>query len=247
MKKSILVSLCLFFILGFVRAQDSGAHMYETIYITPIPGKITELNAALSAHNKKYHGEGDHEAFVQSVITGRRTGDYVWLMGPGNFARLDSRPAEGGHDEDWANNVLVNVSEVANAEYWIRDEKAFYSPEDYSGDKIRIRFHKVKIGKGQKYGEMFNKIVDVYRAKKYPRTVTLYWNQFPTAYGRTAATVNGFANWAMYDEDGTFVADFNSVHGEGSFSKWLEEFRSLLDWTDNEVRQNMPALSGVEN
>ena len=247
MKKSIITSLCFLIFLGYADAQDNETHMYETIYITPIPGKISELNAALSAHNKKYHGEGDYTALVQSVITGRRTGDYVWLMGPGNFTRLDSRPAEGGHDDDWTNNVLVNVSEVANAEYWVRDDKAFYSPEDYSGDKIRIRFHKVKTGKGQKYREMFNKIVEVYRAKTYKQTVTLYRNRFPTAYGRTGATVTGFSNWSMYDEDGTFVADFNSVHGEGSFAKWIEEFRTLLDWTDNEVRQNMPALSGVEN
>ncbi len=105
MKKSILVSLCFFFILGFVKAQDTGTHMYETIYLTPIPAKISELDAGLTAHNKKYHGEGDYSAFVQYVLTGRKTGDYVWLMGPGNFARLDSRPAEGGHDEDWNANV----------------------------------------------------------------------------------------------------------------------------------------------
>ena len=246
MKKLFLLSLGICLCLS-VMAQESGTHMYETIYLTPIPAKITELNAGLTAHNKKYHGEGDHSAFVQYVITGRKTGDYVWAMGPGNFTRLDSRPAEGGHDEDWNKNVMPYISEQSNAEYWVRDDKAHYSPENFSSDKIRIRAHKVKTGKGQRYREMFNKIVDVYRTKKYDRSVSLYWNQFPTAYGRNAVTINGFNNWSMFDEDNDFVADFNSVHGEGTFAKWLEEWRSLIEWTDNEVRQNMPALSGTDD
>lgn len=247
MKKSILVSLCLFFILGFVKAQDTGTHMYETIYLTPIPAKITELDAGLTAHNKKYHGEGDYSAFVQYVLTGRKTSDYVWVMGPGNFTRLDSRPAEGGHDEDWNKNVMPYISKQANAEYWVRDDKAFYSPENYSGDKIRIRFHKVKRGKNERFGEMMNTIAEVYRNKKYDRTFTLYRSQFPTAYGRNAATVNGFTNWSMFDEDGTFIADFESINGTGSFAKWIDELNSISEWTDNEVRQSLPALSGVED
>ena len=246
MKKLFLTSLCLCLFLGYVMAQDGGTHMYETIYLTPIPAKITELNAGLSAHNKKYHGEGDYSAFVQYVLTGRKTADYVWAMGPGNFTRLDSRPAEGGHDEDWNKNVMPYISEQSNAEYWVRDDKAHYAPENYSGDKIRLRMHKVKRGKGQRVGEMFNDIVDVYRAKKYAQSIALYRNQFPTAYGRNAATITGFSKWSMYDEDGTWVADFESVHGEGSWSKWISEWREIIEWTDNEVRQNLPALSGTE-
>jgi hypothetical protein len=92
-----------------------------------------------------------------------------------------------------------------------------------------------------------NMIAEVYRNKKYDRSFALYQSQFPTAYGRNAATVNGFSNWSMYDEDGTFVADFNSVHGDGSFTKWMDELNSISEWTDNEVRQDMPALSGAEN
>ena len=247
MKKLFLTSLSCCLFLGYSLAQDSGTHMYETIYLTPKLDKINQLNDALSSHNKKYHGEGNYAAFVQSVITGRKSGDYVWLMGPGNFARLDSRPAEGGHDDDWSSNVLPNVAKISQAEYWVRDDKAFYTPEGYSGDKIRIRAHKVKRGKNGEFGELMSKIAEVYRTKKYDRTFTLYWNEFPTAYGRNAATINGFSNWSMFDKDGTFGDDFNSVHGEGAFAKWMDKLNSISEWTDNEVRQNVPALSGTED
>jgi hypothetical protein len=51
----------------------------------------------------------------------------------------------------------------------------------------------------------------------------------------------------MYDEEGTWVADFESVHGDGTWSKWIDEWTSITEWVDNEVRQNMPALSGAED
>ena len=245
MKKSFLTSLTLCLFIGISIAQDSKTHMYETIYLTPKLDKINELNDALSAHNKKYHGEGNYYAFVQSVITGRKSGDYVWLMGPGSFGSLDSRPAEGGHDDDWSNNVLPNVAEVSQAEYWERDDNAYYTPEGFDGDKLRIRFHRIKRGKNGEFRDLMNKIAEVYKAKKYNRTFSLYWNQFPTARGRNVATINGFENWAMFDENGNFGADFNAVHGEGTFSKWREKMWAVVEWTDNEVRQNMPKLSGA--
>ncbi len=70
MKKYFLTGLCQLLVLGTINAQNQETYMYESIYLTPIPAKITELNAGLAAHNKKYHGEGDYSAFTQSVLTG---------------------------------------------------------------------------------------------------------------------------------------------------------------------------------
>ena len=106
MKKSINLILAFNLVIA-VQAQDQeGTNMYESIYLTPKLESLSKLNENMAAHNKKYHGEGIHAAFVQTVLTGRRTGDMVWLMGPGPFASLDSRPAEGGHDEDWNSNII---------------------------------------------------------------------------------------------------------------------------------------------
>ncbi len=169
-------------------------------------------------------------------------------MGPGNFTRLDTRPAkDNGHDDDWDKNVMPYISETSNAEYWVRDEDAFYSPEESVGDKIRIRFYKIKRGQNQRFGDMYDKILQVYREKKYNRQSTLYWNTFSTAYGRNAATVTGIPNWGMFDQESAFSADFESVHGAGTWAKWIEEWQSISEWTDNEVRQAIPALSGIEN
>lgn len=65
-----------------------------------------------------------------------------------------------------------------------------------------------------------SKIVKVYR-EDY--TFGVYWNTFPIAQGRNVATVSGFPNWAVYDENNNFEADFESVHGEGTWQPWLAE------------------------
>jgi len=246
--KKLIVSLASILIVLIVYAQDNaGKHMYERIYLTPKTDKITMLNKNLAAHNKKYHGEGNHTAGVQFVITGRRSGDYVWAMGPGPFANLDTRPAEGGHDDDWNDNVMPYLEKVSQNEYWTRDDENYYDgPENYTGDKLRIRFHRIKLGTNDKFSELMAKIVKVYKEKKYNRTFGVYWNTFPTAKGRNVATGSGFPNWAIYDDDNTFPADFNSIHGEDSFQAWLTELREIIEWTDNEVVVDLPELGGVQ-
>ena len=39
------------------------------------------------------------------------SGKIVWQMGPMMFSHNDSRPSEGGHDEDWRDNVLPAQAE----------------------------------------------------------------------------------------------------------------------------------------
>lgn len=60
-------------------------------------------------------------------------------------------------------------------------------------------------------------------------------------------SVSGFSKWALFDEESTFVADFESINGAGSWAKWIAEWKSLLEWTDQEVRAIIPELGGVEN
>jgi len=247
MKKLFFAAVSIPLVLSVALAQEQETVMYETIYLSPKLDKMTQLNENLSTHNKKYHGEGEYAAFVQNVLTGKRTGDYFWVMGPGNFARLDTRPAEDGHDQDWNDNVMPYLTDMAEAEYWRRDNELFYSPEDYSGELIRVRFYRIKQGMNQRFSEMFAKIVEVYTKTERDRPVTPYWNMFPTAYGRNAASASGIPNWASFDQPNTFVADFESINGEGSWAPWISEWNEINEWTDNEVRQLIPALSGIEN
>ena len=247
MKKLIATALAISLIVT-LQAQDQAAtHMYETIYLTPKLDAISTLEKNLSAHNKKYHGEGIHSAFVQTVITGRRTGDMMWAMGPGPFASLDTRPAEGGHDEDWRDNVLPYLTDVSQSEYWRRDAEQYYSPENYSADKIRFRYYKVKRGQQAAFAAHYGKLIQVFKAKKYNRMLSIYWNTFPSRGGRNMVSVSSFNTWADLDTGLPVGRDFNEMHGEGSWAKWLQGITDMTDWMDQEVRQDLPALSGTSS
>ncbi|MDH3711534.1 MAG: hypothetical protein OER04_16705 [Cyclobacteriaceae bacterium] len=244
MKK--LLSIMVLFPMAFlVYGQDhQETHMYESIYLTPKLDAISKLSENMAAHNKKYHGEGDHAAFVQNVVAGKRSGQMVWVMGPGTYAHLDSRPAEGGHDEDWANNVLPYLEKMSNIEYWRRTSQ-YYVPEGYDADKIRIRFYKVKRGQNEDFVAHYGKLVQVFNEKKYDRQLSIFQSTFPSATGRNMASVTSFDNWADLDKGLPVGKDFDSIHGEGSWAKWLQELQDLTEWSDQEVRELMPEMSGT--
>ena len=247
MKKLISVLTSLVLCTGFCLGQGASTYLFETIYLTPKQDHIKQLEANIAAHNKKFHAEGAHASVVATVVTGSNSGDYVWAMGPCTYADLDSRPSGSDHQDDWSTMVLPYVEKMSQAEYWERDENVYYTPTDYAGDKLRIRFHRSGPGTNDQIRDLFAQLVAVYKAKQYDRSFTLYWNPFPTAKGRTFATVNGFEKWAMFDKESTTAKDFNELHGADSFAKWLDELNSVIEWTDNEIRQFLPELAGADN
>jgi len=244
MKKLINFIFAIALVIAAQAQEQNETFMYESIYLTPKFDAIGKLNENMAVHNKKYHGEGIHSAFVQAVLTGRRSGDLVWVMGPGTFANLDSRPAEGGHDDDWNNNIMPYLQDISQTEYWRRDAN-YYAAENGNAEKIRIRFYKVKRSQNEAFVEHYGKIIQVFKDKKYDRGLSLYTNTFPTRNGRNMASVSGINNWAQLDEGLPIVTDFNEIHGEGSWAKWLDKLYELTEWTDQEVRQLIPTLSGV--
>lgn len=71
-------------------------------------------------------------------------------MGTFNFTDLDSRPSDGGHDEDWRDNVMPFVESMTNGEYWKTDidlsllEKL--DPEEVLYPLILVHFMNVNKG-----------------------------------------------------------------------------------------------------
>lgn len=219
------------------QAQEAG--VYQQIYLTPKAGMNQSLKAALAAHNEKYHGEGPHQAFVQEVLVGERSGDFVWLMGPTNFAAFDSRPADDGHNEDWALTVMPHVGNISKPFYTRRDNDRSYSPEDNSAPMLRIRMFKLNPGVMNAFNEHLDLLVKVYTQKKLNRSISVHRNNFASQNDFDVAIVWGTDNWAQFDGPSSWVADYESVHGEGSWQKWIDGWVKLSKWVDQEVRVNV--------
>ncbi|HEC43210.1 MAG TPA: hypothetical protein ENI20_10315 [Bacteroides sp.] len=240
MKK--LFFLVSFFCIVLVAGAQDSYIMYETMYITPKASKIKEFKAALSAHNKEFHASGASAVFIQWVSVGARAGQYVWVMGPTTFTDLDSRPADQGHEDDWG-EVMQYVDEISDIEYWKQDTDLSYTPEGWENtSKIHIRAWDIKPGHMKEFNEILKQIAESCVKSDYKYSWHLYRSQFNTGNGRQVASVSGFENWARFDEEGTWVKDFNELHREGAWAEAMELNRKIVVQMTQEVREIQPDL-----
>lgn len=237
MKHTILTLLISLIFVGFAGAQGTYT-MFETNYITPKEGMGNALHDGLIAHNKKFHAAAPYEAWVSFVAVGKNEGDFVWGMGPTTFTALDSRPDDAAHNQDWAVNVLPFVEKSSNTEYWKKKEELSYTPAGEADLKLQhIRFWSIKPGKYEDFMGVLKNVVEVFKTNKYPDSWGIYVNQFETNNGRDVAAVSNIANWASFDTDDTWVADYEKLYGKGS---WKTAMATLYDSTDKfseEVRE----------
>ncbi len=233
-------------ILGcFITNGQDSYIMYETMYIKPKSSKVKEFNAALAAHNKKFHAEGASTVAIQSVVNGSKAGQLVWVMGPLTFTDLDNRPSDDAHMEDW-NAVMPYIDKVSEVEYWRMDPDLSYTPDGWIfTSKIHIRYWELKHGKSEEFIGVMKKIVEVFRTKEYDYSWHVYLNYFQTGNGRDIAGVFGFNKWAYYDQDPVFVKDFEEIHGEGAWDEAYETMIALTAGMTEELRRLVPELGGA--
>jgi hypothetical protein len=217
--------------------------------LRPEPDKIAAFEAGLAAHNKKYHTADPYKAWVWSVQTGPGSGSYDYVMGPVTLAQMDARTTTPEHDADWNNNVLAHCDELGETNYWRWDPDIHYMPEGASNfSKSRLRFVTIRPGQADRYEEQIKKIAEVFKQKKYPIGYNVYW-RFGVSQGPHAVVGLDLAKWADLDNEDTFVADFNSIHGAGAFDRFLEELDIAIDRskTYDTLTEFMPALSSDDN
>jgi len=89
------------------------------MYILPKRGMEDKFEAAVKAHDVKFHPEGPFVAGLRKVEYGEKAGWYVWIYGPTDYASIDKRPdKEGGHADDWAKNVDPLVDQYGATNLW---------------------------------------------------------------------------------------------------------------------------------
>ena len=241
MKKIIFISMLVFACIS-LQAQDSY-FMVETMYIDVIPEKRAEFEEAFRAHNQKYHSSGASEVSVEYIVNGPWAGQYSWIMGPLTFSDLDSRPSDDAHEQDW-NRVESYIRKISEVEYWRQDSKLYYYPDENPFKRYHMRYFGVKPGKWEDFAMLLAKVVEVYKTKNYPNSMAIFWSQFNTGNGREVVAVQGFNKYSEYDSDDTWVKDFESIHGEGSWEKTMDEMFTLTTSMTEEIREVVPELGG---
>ena len=138
-KKLIIAALAVTVLFsGRVIAQDDYV-MFLSESLNPLPGHATELVKGVKAHNEKFHASGDDKAYVFSILTGPRSGQFVWVQGPVKYAKLDETLSDE-HTTDWDANVAAHCQAVGEIQVLKRNEELTYNPEnEVVGENVLAR------------------------------------------------------------------------------------------------------------
>jgi hypothetical protein len=253
MKCLILTALLVFGASTFSIAQDdsSSYSMWESIMLTPDNTKLKVLGDNMRAHNQKYHAKGSaHEAVVYNITTGPNSGKLLWEMGPITFSDLDARPAEGGHDEDWRDNIMPYIKKMNTAEYWKQmDDLSNVGTLDDDNSKypiLYVRYFEVARDHGYTIPHLLKQMSDAVKGMDGDNPWGLYDNQFRQGYdiGRHIAWVSFLKNWAEFDEDNNFKDAFLKANGDKSWDAYLKGLDDTFSNSWDEVWVYNKELSG---
>ncbi|MDX1477245.1 MAG: hypothetical protein R3301_06035 [Saprospiraceae bacterium] len=238
--KWILAGLILILPLWIV-AQDYV--QYETIYLKPDTKHLGTLQANMKAHNDKYHSDAPYHANVWQVSNGPKAGWLVWAMGPCTFSENDGRPGEGGHDEDWANNVMPYITDMGSIEYWRRDDDLSVPPDNPT-PMIYIRFWEVRPNKGFLMGDLWEKISETHKSMGEGHAWSLFENEFRQGdLGRHFAETWPMNGWSDLDQGNNFRAAFEKIYGEAAWTPFFRTMNEAFVNSYDEIWTLMPGMS----
>ena len=219
----IFLPICLFC------QSDNDPTLFEVINIEVKPGQEKAFEAAVKAHNKKFHPEGIYAAHLYSNLNGPNGGKYTWIMGPTTFTALDSRPGEGAHDDDWKNVTAVS-QETDSPRYWSSDAKLSHRVVNAANTKSLIWIYDIKPNQEARWSELIAKVKKVYDEKRPTESFGVSWNEFSdTKAGNDVAIIFSFDKWSWMDRKSNFIKDFEEVFGAGSWHTFLNAMAETVD------------------
>ncbi len=254
MKRLIISTILTFtlFLGGLIIAQaqeSEQAPIWESIMLVPDNTKLKVLGENIRKHNIKYHKEGAFKSTVYNIVTGPHSGKLVWMMGPLQYSDLDKRPAAGGHDEDWRDNIMPYVKRIEQGEYWkdmVKWSNTDMLPNDASAHPILyVRYWEVNGEHGFGVDLHLDMASATIKAMPGNNPWGVYDNEFRQGkIGRHLATVSFIKNWTDFGTSWPFRETFDKVHGADRWDPYVRNRNATFtDWWD-EVWVYDKALSG---
>ncbi len=240
MKKTVTLT-CIAFLLVFgVMAQtgnDKPTMVTETMYIMPKRGMEDKFEAAVKAHDLKFHPEGPYKAGLRKVEYGEKVGWYVWVFGPTAYASIDSRPkAEGGHDADWSATVDPLIETYGATQLWELNQD-LSSGMDLLKTAKYYEAWSVKLKKGEYY--RFKAIAEKLK-KTYESLGTssfvIYNNPLHTANGADVGIIWSFNSYDEWSKDPGAKQAYEKLFGVNTWQNMLDEWLAVCTDYDSEIR-----------
>ncbi|MEH6537668.1 MAG: hypothetical protein V7719_14810 [Psychroserpens sp.] len=248
---SVLMLTMVFAFSTTVNAQESEDYnMWEDMMFTPDYTQLKTLGTNMRKHNETYHKEGPYNAMVYNITTGPNAGKMIWQMGSMMFKHNDTRPSDGGHDEDWRDNVMPYIKKIHTVEYWSEDAKksnvSMLAGEEVTHPILFIRYFEIEEGHGYTMNNHFKQVSETLKSMEGDNPWGLYYNDFLQGdLGRHVATVSFYKNWAEFDKDGPSFKDaYEKLYGENSWDTFLDTRDDTFSNRWDEVWEYNKNLSG---
>ena len=233
---------------GLILAQEGTESLViENVMLTVNPEHVSEFEAGMAAHNKKYHADEVYGARVYWISNGANSGKYMWNMGPIPWAAFDARPAQDGHDEDWNNNVVKYVEAESEVNYWrFHADRSNFS-RDFDLKNLFVFIIDIKRFKGMEFFNLLDKVQKTYTEKRSDQLYGVYTNEMANMEGNDFAWVEFFDKTSWMGKPDTFAQDYEAVHGEGSMVDMMKTLEASTDGERQELWIYREDLSGLSS
>lgn len=216
--------------------EEKKVVVVESSYILPKNGMEEQFEAAIKAHNEKFHPKGDYVAGLRRVDYGDKAGWYVWIFGPTTYAALDSRPAkEGGHADDWKNNVDPFVEKYGPVNLWNFNEKLSFGKDILMNSKYYEAWGiDLKSGQYYRFENLAKKLMKT--SEKLGFAFLVLNNPLHTSGSPDVAMIWNFNTYEEWSKDPGFKKEFENLYGEGSWQNMYDEWLDIINDYNAELR-----------
>ena len=212
----------------------------ESQMMLPKRGMEDKFEAAVLAHNKKFHPEGPYTAGLRKIEYGPKAGWYVWVMGPVAYSSLDNRPSkESGHDQDWNTTIDPFVDQYGSTGLWNYNTELSYGLDIFKKSKhYEIWAVDLKPKQYYRFKALIEKLRKVYESLGNTAFLVLE-NNLHSKDGANVALIWSFNTYTDWQKDPGPKAGYEKLYGEGSWQTAMDEWMDMINGYDSEIRSNI--------
>jgi hypothetical protein len=222
----------------YAQSGTAGTPMViESQMILPKRGMEDKFEAAIIAHNKKYHPAGPYTAGLRKIDYGPRAGWYVWVFGPTSYGSLDTRPTkENGHDVDWTTTIDPLVQEYGSTGLFDLNNDLSYGFDIFLKSKhYELWGVDLKSKQYYRFKALCQKLKKVYETLGTTAFVVLD-NDLHAKDGPDVVLIWSFNTYSDWQKDPGPKATYEKLYGEGSWQTAMDEWMDIINSYDSEIR-----------
>jgi len=240
MRKQIgfmLVGVCIIAGTMAQTVSDTPTTMVETMYVLPKRGMEDKFEAAVKAHDTKFHPSGPFVAGLRKVEYGEKAGWYIFVYGPTTYENLDNRPAKGnGHDLDWSTTVDPLVETYGSTSLWNLNKDLSFGFDILQKSKYyEVWMVNLKRGEYYRFKDLAEKLKKTYESVNKGSFVVME-SPLHSANGPDVVLIWSFNTYKDWEEDPGPKESYEKLYGTGSWQHMIDEWKDVYADYNAEIR-----------